>query len=83
MTIDEQTVERYLSLKKECLGNPVFQQLLDDVEQDILAGVKQSPEMATAAHYELLALERLRGKLKTVEVSYEEVMRREQESPTY
>lgn len=75
---DQVVIERYHSLKQDCLENPVFQSLLDQVKQDILASVTGSPEAAVAAHYELKALERLRGKLTSTEINYEDVIRREQ-----
>lgn len=80
---DAETIERFLSLKRDCLENPVFLEMLDEVEQDIKNSVITSPEIATEAHYELKALQRLRGKLTAIEVSYEGILRREQDSQSY
>lgn len=76
---DQEVIERYHSLKQDCLENPVFQSLLEQVKQDILASVTGSPDAAVAAHYELKALERLRGKLTATEIDYEDVIRRANE----
>lgn len=82
-SLDEGFVEKFLALKRDCLENPVFLELLEEVEQDIKNSVITSPDSAVDAHYELKALERLRGKLTTVEVNYEGVLRREQDSQSY
>lgn len=73
---EDDIIQTYLDLKEQCLTNPAFVQLLKNVEDDIFSSIKESPQAATEAHYRLLALEAIRGKLLSVEVSYEQVRQR-------
>lgn len=56
----------YDSLRKECLENKVFKAILEDVEQDIISGIKKSPEDAVLAYHEYSALQRIIGKIQAL-----------------
>ncbi|HCQ8226517.1 TPA: hypothetical protein OMD56_003856 [Klebsiella variicola] len=66
---DNEVLMKFESLRSECLNNPVFREILLQVEQNIISGVKTSPEEAVIAHYEYQALQRIKGKINALRFS--------------
>lgn len=71
MEIDQKSLDRYNELKSSCLDNEVFQQILDEVEQEIINKFKISPECAVDAHYEYQAYLRIIKKINGITISGE------------
>jgi len=63
---EKELFDKFQSLKRDCLDNPVFQALLVEVEDSILSGIKKSEKDAVLAHYEYLALQRILSKLQSI-----------------
>lgn len=69
---NNEVLKKFESLRSECLNNPVFKEILLQVEESIISGIKKSPEEAVNAHYEYQALQRIIGKINALKVSAEE-----------
>lgn len=66
---DNEVLKKFESLRSECLNNPVFKEILVQVEKNIISGIKTSPEEAVTAHYEYQALQRIIGKINALKFS--------------
>ncbi|WP_407568497.1 hypothetical protein [Pantoea sp. GABEPS69] len=68
---DNEVLKKFESLRSECLNNPVFKEILVQVEEDIMSGIKKSPDDAVISHYEYHALQRIIGKINALKFSAE------------
>ncbi|MDU6090735.1 MAG: hypothetical protein E6663_04955 [Staphylococcus lugdunensis] len=66
---DNEVLKKFESLRSECLNNPVFKAILVQVEEDIISGIKKSPDDAVISHYEYQALQRIIGKINALTFS--------------
>ena len=66
---DNEVLKKFESLRSECLNNPVFKEILVQVEEDIISGIKKSPDNAVISHYEYQALQRIIGKINALTFS--------------
>lgn len=66
---NNEVLQKFQSLRSECLSNPVFKEILQQVEENIISGIKTSPEDAVNAHYEYMALQRIIGKINALKFS--------------
>lgn len=72
--IDAKTVVDYSKIKPFFVDEPeLFNEFIQQVEKDILDQTKQSPQLATEAHYEYLALQRVVGKFKDILFAHEKL----------
>ncbi|MCG7387316.1 hypothetical protein [Pantoea sp. ACRSB] len=69
---DNEVQMKFESLRSEFLNNPVYEDIILQVEKDIFSGIKTSPEHAVIAHYEYQALQRILGKISTLKFSVAE-----------
>jgi len=66
---DNEVQMKFESLRSEFLNNPVYEDILLRVEEDILSGIKKSPDDAVISHYEYQALQRIIGKINALKFS--------------